>query len=227
MIETLRYEGPYYIFLRLLPIGFSPFGSLGLLKFYQRDLTGPLRRVQPKVEIEICQAGECDIDELSRLVRIHYAHSTDLEFYAKLGIRDTILQRFQRGARCFVAKIGGEIVHYNWIFFRLEEIDPGLGRFLRLEDDEALCNDGFTAEPWRGKSIHPAVNNGMLLFLQQIGYRRAFTVAGMQNKRSEKGLYRIGWDYCGSMIYFTPRGKERGWIIHVSGAVDRFMGEPS
>jgi hypothetical protein len=209
-----------------MPICFSPFGSLGLLNFFQKDLTKPLREIRAKVELTVGQATESEIDQLTNLVEMRYANSRSLEWYSKLGIRETIQQRFQRGCKCFVGKIGNEIVHYNWIFFHSEETEPGLGRFLLMKDDEALCNDGFTSEAWRGRSIHTKVNNEMLRFLQQTGYRRVYTIAGTQTKSSQKGLYRVGWEYSGTMLFFIPRGAQEGRIFRLRGSLDPFMEKP-
>jgi hypothetical protein len=225
MIETLLYEGPQYVFLRMMPFLVSPLGSLGILNFFQKDLTEPLRGIRTNMNLVVSQATESDIEELTTLVKKRYAHSTNLEWYSKLGIRDTILQRFGRGCKCFIGKIGKEIVHYNWVFFHWEETEPGTGRFIHLKNDEALCNDGFTPEEWRGKSIHAAVNNQMLRFLKQTGYRKAYTVVGLQSRSSQKAIHRIGWIYSGTMLYFIPRRSERAWIWRMKGSVDPFVTE--
>jgi RimJ/RimL family protein N-acetyltransferase len=223
-VETLRYEGPHYVFLRALPFCFSPLGSLGLLDFFQKDLTEPLREIRAKVDITVNQAAESDIDQISKLVERRYSNSGTLEWYSKLGVRDTILERFQRGSKCFIAKIGEEIVHYNWIFFHREEVDPGTGLFIYLKDDEALCNDGSTSEAWRGKSIHTAVNNQMLCFLQQKGYRKAYTIVASQHKASKKGLYRVGWAYSGTLFYFVFRRTKKCLKWWIRGTLDPFVG---
>jgi hypothetical protein len=222
-VETLRYEGPHYVFLRALPVCFSPLGTLGLLNFFQKDLTEPVREIQAKVEITVSQATESDIDQITMLVKRRYAHSGTLEWYSKLGIRDTILERFQRGCKCFVAKIGEEIVHYNWIFFQREEVDPGTGLFIYLKDDEALCNDGSTSEAWRGKSIHTAVNNHMLRFLQRTGYRKAYTIVASQHKSSQKGLYRVGWTYSDSLLYFIFHRTKKCLKWRIRGSLFPFI----
>ena len=224
-VETLRYEGPHYVFLRALPFCFSPLGFPGLLDFFQKDLTEPLREIRAKVHLTVSQATESDIDQITMLVKRRYAHSGTLEWYSKLGVRDTILERFQRGCKCFVAKIGEEVVHYNWIFFHREEVDPGTGVFIYMKDDEALCNDGSTPEAWRGKSIHTAVNNQMLRFLQQTGYRKAYTIVGWQNKSSQKALYRVGWTYSGSLVYFILRRSKKCLKWWIRGSLDPFIGE--
>ncbi len=223
--ETLRYEGIHILLWRAVITFLSPLGSVGLVTFYQRDLTQPLKEILAKVEITICQAPESDVDHLVTLVARRYGPLKNLQWYSKLGIRDTILQRFRRGQRCFVAKIGTQIVHYNWIFFHWEESVAGTGRHIHLTHNEALCNDGFTIEAWRGKSIHTAVNNQMLRFLQQTGYRRAYTVVATDNKSSQKALHRVGWEPSGIMLYFIPHGAEKARIWRIKGTLDPFVRE--
>lgn len=225
MTETLHYEGPQYLFLRMMPILVSPLGFIGILNFYQKDLTEPLREIQTNVNLIVRLATPSDIEELITLIKRRYAHSRTLEWYSKLGIRDTILRRFQRGCKCFIGKVGEEIVHYNWVFLHWEETDPGIGRFTHLKNDEALLNDGFTPEEWRGKSIHTAVNNEMLRFLKETGYRRAYTIAGLQGKSAKKGVSRVGWTYTGTMLYFLPRGSEKARVWRIDGSMDPFVEE--
>jgi len=200
----------------------SPLGLLDVLSFYQKDLTQPLVEIRAKVDVTIGQATESDIDELAALVKRRYGPGKNMDWYSKQGIRDTILQRFRRGCKCFVGRIGTEIVHYNWIFFHWEETDPGAGFFTRLKEDEALCNDAFTVEGWRGRAIHTVSNSKMCLFLKQAGYRMAYTVGG-SNQSSLKTLHRVGWVHSGTMLYFIPRGAEKAWIWRINGALDPFV----
>jgi RimJ/RimL family protein N-acetyltransferase len=210
----------------MLKMSLSPFGLLGMATFCQKDLSLPIKELPSKAEITIRQANESDIEQLSKHVATRYGPSKELEWYKEKGIRETILQRFRRGCKCFVAKIGPEIVHYNWIFPHGEESVSGTGRFISMRDDEALCEDAFTSEAWRGKGIHLAVNNQMLLFLQSSGYRRAYTVVGTHNKSAQKALHRIGWEFLGTMLYFIPRGREKAWIWQIHGTLDPFVNGP-
>ncbi len=225
--DTLRYEGFSFLFWRALKICISPFGLLGMVTFCQKDLSRPIKELQAKVEITIRQANESDIEELSGHVAMRYGPTKNLEWYKKKGIRETILQRFRRGSKCFVAKIGTDIVHYNWIFFNQEESVPGTGRLIFLKEDEAFCNDAFTPDAWRGKGIHLAVNNQMLLFLQRSGFRRAYTVVGAHNKSSQKALHRIGWEFYGTMFYFIPSKREKAWTWRIHGTLDPFVNKPT
>jgi len=223
-IDTLRYEGPHILLWRILKICLSPLGLLEVAHFYQKDLTQSIEEIQAEVDVAIGQATESDIDQLATLVARRYGPVKDKEWYSELGIRDTILQRFRRGCKCFVGRIGTQIVHYNWIFFDWEESVPGTGCFIHLKDDEALCNDTFTVEAWRGRAIHTASNSQMCLFLKQVGYRRAYTV-GSSNKPARKTLGRVVWEYTGTMLYFMPHGTKKAWIWRINGTLDPFVYE--
>lgn len=223
-ILTVRYEGFHILLWRILKMCLLPLGYLGYAIFYRKDLTQPINEISTSVGLTVTQATETDIDELVNLVVQRYGPTKNLEWYAKLGIRETILQRLQRGCKCFVGKVGTQIVHYNWIFPQWEESVPGTGRFIHLREDEALMNDGFTAEGWRGKSIHGAVHSQMLIFLKRAGHPRAFTIAGSV-KSARKPLDRIGWDLTGVMLFFIPRGRQKAWICRVKGTLTPFVNE--
>ncbi len=221
-LRTLRYEGFHLLLWRLLKVCLLPFGYLGFAIFYQRDLKKPIQEIRAKVNLTVSQAGKSEIDQLSMLVAMRYGPAKNMEWYSRLGIRETILDRFCRGQICFVGKIGTQIVHYNWIFFNSEESVPGTGYFIRLNEDEALMNDTFTVETLRGKGIHGAIHSQMLLFLQGAGYRRVYTIGG-SNKSSRKPLIRVMWKLSGIMLYFIPRGDNRAWIYRIKGTLRPFM----
>ncbi len=217
-VETLRYEGLHRLLLRALPVFLSALGDLGLWRFFQKDLTQPLRKVRASVDLTIRQATQSDIDQLAVLIERQDRR------YTRQGVRKTLIMQFLRGDKCFVANIGQEIVHYNWVLFQEEKLDSGLGVPIPMQDDEALCTDAFTAETWRGKNIHAAVNNEMLRFLRQAGYRKAYTMVATRNKSSEKALYRVGWTYCGSLYYFIFRRTGRCLQLWVAGTDVRKRG---
>lgn len=223
-ILTLRYEGFHILLWRILKMGFLPLGYLGFAIFYKKDLTQPVNEIRANVDLTISQATETDVDQLVKLVAQRYGPTRNLEWYTKLGLKNTILQRLQRGCKCFVGKIGEEIVAYNWIFFQWEESVPGTSRFIHLRKDEALMNDAFTVETWRGNGIHAAVHNQMLLFLKQSGYRRAYTIASSV-KSTRKALERAVWELSGIMLFFIPRGSEKAWIWRIQGTLEPFVYE--
>jgi len=220
-VRTLRYEGLHLLLWRFLKLCLLPLGNLGFAVFYQKDLTKPIQEIRAKVDLTVGPATKSEIDQLTWLVALRYGPVKNLEWYSRLGIRETILERFRKGQKCFVGRIGAEIVHYNWIFFNLEESVPRTGCFIRLKEEEALMNDAFTIEALRGKNVHGAVHSQMLLFLQRAGYRRAYTIVS-SNKSSRKTLGRVIWEPLGIMLYFIPRGAKRAWIGRIKGTLKPF-----
>jgi hypothetical protein len=221
--HTLRYKGFRAMLWKALRTYLTPLGQLGLESLCQKDLTQPLGVVRAKADITVCIATEADIDQLVTLVAGLWGPTGGRGPYTELGIRGTILDRFRRGQKCFVGKIGREIVHYNWIGFDWEETIAGTGRFIRLRDDEAVCHDGLTVEAWRGRAIHTAVHNQMLLFLKETGYRRAYTVVGTLDPASQKTHHRLDWQFSGTMLCFIPHGAGKARIWRIRGTLDPFV----
>lgn len=94
---------------------------------------------------------------------------------------------------------------------------------LRFQADEAICNDGYTEEAWRGKGVHTAVNSQMLRFLKHSGFRRAYTSVGADNKSSRKALDRIGWEAYGTLLYFIPWIGHKAWRCRLKGTLEPLM----
>lgn len=216
--QILRYNGPMVLLWRLLQRAVHHFGRLELVTIFKKDLSQPLKEVEGPPGITIAQAAESDVEALLRRMgeRFRTQDMLKLKEY-----EDLIRRRIQKGSLCFLGKMGGEIIHYNWITFNWDESLGG--RFLHLQDDEALCLDGFTPEKWRGKGVHPVVHYQMLYFLQQNGYRKAFTLVDTDNKSSKKTHHLQGWLTLGVVLCFTPRKASKGWIWTLKGNLSDFL----
>lgn len=221
-VRTLRYEGLHILLWRMLKWGLSPLGELRLSSFCRKDLTQPLGVTQAKVDLIVSQATEADIEQLATLVAKRYGPKRTRELFKTQSIQETIRGRFQQGAKCFVGKIGSEMAHYNWIFFqKIQRKDYSI----HMSDHEALCDDGFTIEKWRGNGVHGAVNGQMLLFLQRSGFHTAYTLVGTDNVSSKKALQRLGWDFFGILLRFNPHRSDRVLNWEVRGPLDPFVVE--
>jgi RimJ/RimL family protein N-acetyltransferase len=218
--EELRFGGVSGLLLRAGERAFSPIGQAGLESICTKDLTTPLEEVKARAEIEIGLAGEDDVDQLEQLVASMWPSSYQYGPYAALGHRKTIVSRLQRGQKCFVARVGPDIVHYNWISLDWDEAIAGTGVVAFLAPgQEAVCHDGFTVTAWRGKGIHTAVNNAMLRWLQDAGYRTAYTVVGTLDRRSNITHHRLGWRFSGVFFYLISRRTRRAWVLRVKGTL--------
>lgn len=220
--ETIRYEGLHFLPWRVVVKCLSPWGSLGMMSLLRKDLTCPLRKIPMKLDLTVCQATEADVEQLATLILIRHSRRRGLAPYMNQVLQDRFCHLFRQGHRCFLGKIGPQIIHYNWIFFRWFESVTNTGRFVLLRDDEALLNDAYTLDQWRGKAIHTIVQYHMLRFLQEAGYRMAYTFAPTNNKSSLKTHHRLSWERSGIMLYFIPHGAGEARIWRLRGSLDPF-----
>lgn len=205
----------------------APIGQAGLESICRKDLVAPLTDVTARVEIDISQATDDDIDQIVELARSNWRDLDDGGPYAELGHRGTVEDRLRRGQKCFVARSGTEVVHYNWIALDRAEAIAGTGLVAELaEGEEAVCHDGLTAPSFRGLGIHPAVNNSMLTWLKESGYRTAYTVVGAVARSSNITHHRLDWEFAGVMLYLISRrtGKARVWRL--KGTLAPFNKQP-
>ena len=223
--EVVRYEGTASLMWRALVASLLPIGHVRIVTLYRKDLAGPLQPVEAKVAVQVHEAGEQDAEAVAALrARLHGRdtspvtrplRSTD-DDAELVRSRNVVRERFDLGHRCFVARIDGQIVHYNWLAFervvfpswgsnaQSRTVDPR--RTIRLKREEAFCYDAYTLERWRGKAIHTKVLREMLSSLQGAAYRVAYTEVNVARKSSWKTHERLGWEVAGTMLCARVRG---------------------
>jgi hypothetical protein len=218
IIETYRYEGLPFLMWRIFTWCIAPLGSVYLVWLCKKELREPLEDLEAKIPVEVVQATEADLEAIAAMVAKRLSTTqTGSGWYRQLGIRGTIVERFQRGDKCFLGKVGQEVVHFSWIFFDRAEPISITGRCIHLNADEAMCNDGFTEEAWRGKSVARTVNYQMLRFLKMSGYRTALISVGADNLVSQKILRRIGWEFSSLIVCIIPRSSSKEWTWQFDG----------
>lgn len=226
-ITTLRNEGPFVLALRVTRLVCRPFGTLFISAFCSKDLTAPVVVPEARVRVDITRLADADVAHLALIVAnrttLGRANATDIEL-AERHVRRTL----ELGGVCFIASHEGEIVHHNWVF-------PGVqwqaGRYIRFEpvtSTDALCDDAFTLEKWRGNGIHGAVHASMIQFLQRSGCTTSFTFVSTDNRSSRKALTLLGYT-CGShVIFFEGRRSGKTRMVRIGGPLTRFrVGEPA
>jgi len=158
-VNIFRYEGLSALFWRLICRGFRPFGILGLVTIFERELDQPIQEIKAKMDLAIAPAEKSEIESILKLAEEREAKGQTAK------VRNVILNRFQKGSLCFLGKIGTEIVHYNWISFNWDEFLAG--RFLRLKENEAFF---WTPSPWKnggGKEFIPPYNITYFIILNR------------------------------------------------------------
>lgn len=185
---------------RALAWGLAPLGEAHVWLMFKRDLRQPLQPYQAKVPFEIELADKSQVHELAAL----YHADDPRRVAAKAEIYRT---RLGAGSLCFVARIEGKVVSFNWL--RVRGATGAAKVPMALQDDEIYTTNAYTAEAWRGQGLHPALNYAMLKYAQDKGFRIAYTMARADNARSLVTMQRVGWVHSSALLCFEPARGQR------------------
>ncbi|HEX7735762.1 MAG TPA: GNAT family N-acetyltransferase [Ktedonobacteraceae bacterium] len=116
------------------------------------------------------------------------------ELAVAMGLDDTepVVERFDRGCQCYIARNAVQLVSYGWITFDEEDIGS-LGLKVRLQPGEAYIWDCATLEAYRGQHLYPALLSVMLRDLRAAGYWRVWIGMDADNLASQAGVERAGF----------------------------------
>lgn len=229
-VADLRYQGVEVLLWRIVVKALSPLLRLDQQILFEFDLAGSLQPRKPKVDVTISQASVGDIDEildmqmqlLSPQQVAQLSDAEELQYAQLMRVRknayDEYVVAMRAGEQCYVARENGSIVHSNWI--RFHDNAPLDGRPVALKPGEVYTTDAHTAEPRRGLGIHEAVLMHMLQVAQQRGCHRAYTITDLTKAGSRRGVKRVGWQRRGSILYVTPRGLQRTWLVRLWGDLE-------
>lgn len=231
IINIVRYDGLSILIWKTIAKLLSPLADVSIWVLFDVDLNGPVERKPAKIEVEILEATAADIDRIALFANQIEVLGAEAEAvlsgtggsltpsHEREFVIDTFQERFERGEKCFIAKVGSDIAHVNWICFSWGETIPGFN--LELFPGEIYTTDGFTPVAYRGLRIHDAVNSEMLAFAKEAGYRRAYTFNSYDRPRARKALFRIGWKETGRLLHIGISGQD--YIFRISGNIQPLL----
>jgi hypothetical protein len=217
----------------------QPFGTLTVEVLLSRDLTQPLQPVSSALDVVIRLATEADLTWVTQLYSgepyLYLGNDQlpgragaylDLRGKKRPGVHATGVQayrdRIRRGEKCFLAFMGPEIAHVNWLCFSWgEEAVPG--HPIMLRPGEAYTTDALTLEKFRGKNIHAVVLREMLCTAQLAGCYRAFTTTQMDRHRSFMAFGQLGWQVHGRLLCFIARNSGKSRLIRLTGSIEPLL----
>jgi len=238
-IEDLRFQGTEVFAWKLLLKMLSPVAAMSHQILFDYDLTTPIAPCPARVDCEIGPATEAEIEEIvaarfpafspadfaglpdDREYLIAYTERELARF--EETFRRRCIQWMRTGEQCFIARVGGRIVHSNWI--RFDWCKPAPERPILLRPGEIYMTEAHTVDDMRGKAIHGAVNAAMLIHAQQLGCKRAYTITDLTKAASRRGVVQVGWKYRGNHLFASLRGLDRTWIIRLGGDVEPLLRE--
>lgn len=229
-VADLRFQGINVLLWRIFVKLLSPVLRLDQQILFEFDLRGNLEARQPKVDLVISRADPSDIDEILDMQLLllppgemgQLSDTEELRYAQMLVLRSDAHSDYaaamRAGEQCYVARIDGAIVHSNWI--RFHDNAPMDGRPVALKPGEVYTTDAHTLESRRGLGIHEAVLMHMLQVAQRQGCHRAYTITDLTRAGSRRGVKRVGWQRRGSILYVSPRGLQRTWLVRLGGDLE-------
>lgn len=170
---------------------------------YYRDLRGELVDPVAEVPVVMSLATLEDVCAAARLAGPQFV--------------EPFLQRLDDGWACFVAKLDGEVVAYNWTLYE-SAVDEG--DVIRLGPGEIYTSDALTKEGLRGRRIHDVTLGHMLIEASKAGYADAYTMRSELKRASTKALARLGWVVSGRFLRIKLFG--RFCVVPLSGSAHPF-----
>lgn len=172
-LKILREDGFRTFCMRVL-------GELGYRRMFvfARELDKPILDLSARIPIMIDLLTRQEVPEYA-------AFRVEAE-------EDEVLERFDDGHLCFVARHEGRIVHTAWVSEKY-----AYTTYLRLPipmmPGDVYLYDSFTHPDYRGLNISPARTIYMLRFMHQAGYKRLVSATLPDNYRSRRDFEKTGF----------------------------------
>jgi hypothetical protein len=182
----------------------APLRRVQLIAMFRRDFTGPVPVPPVDLPVVFSPAG---VDEVAEVADID-GHGEAREA--------TFRSRLEEGQGVFVARLGDEIVGYNWAAFGHSR--DGDERLV-MADDEAYFYDGYTAVALRGYGLHPALHCWQIRYLRDRGIRTGYTAIVITTRRSMNMIKQLQWTRTGWMLALKGRGGRTVRFLRVRGTV--------
>jgi hypothetical protein len=213
--ETVRYRGFGLLLWEAFQASVGRFWEIEAEIWFSKDLEQVSGERRCRVDLQIAEADESEVPAIVACELEEDFESTEPdEFAEETRTRPLIyLSNIRRGERCFVARVGAEIVHVNWTHY--VTVPSLFAPLIILEPTEVLTTGAYTPPQWRGMGIHAVVLNHMLTVARNRGRKVAYTMTLMWNRPSRKAIISLGWRRCGIMLYVRSvhTGKARSlWI---------------
>ena len=186
--------------------------SARVYMIYRKNLEDPLPRLRARAPIRVTQAT---LDEIDAIAAINPGPEDLSSLYRR---------RLSGGYRCFVARIEGEPVAYNWLLATRGTMIDYDGQVIRIGEGEVFCTDAFTAEAWRGRAIHTELLLRMLEWAREEGFRTAWTKVDATLRRSWKTHERLKWSRTGRFLHVRRFLGIRAWMLRLSGSTHPVAG---
>jgi len=135
-----------------------------------------------------------------------------------------ILQRLETGRHCYTAWVGDQLASYGWVSFDAEYIGE-LNLRIRLLPGEVYIWDCATIPEFRRNHLYSGLLSHVIRELRTAGFCRAWIGADMDNKPSQQGIARAGFQHVGDLIVARVLAMRQVWVQGQPDMPDQIVAE--
>ena len=161
------------------------------------DLNHPVSIIKPSIEATFDRVGKESITELADVM----GSSNSSE----------IINRFETGRRCYIAKVENKIAAYGWVSFH-EEFVGELNLRLKLLPGEAYIWNCVTLPAFRRNHLYSALLTYILADLNTEQLQRVWIGADFDKIPSQKGIARAGFQYIADLVVARVLALRQVWM---------------
>ena len=179
--------------------------------FLARALSATVYRRLELMALEL--TDESDVRPAGLAVEYGFATADDLDALEALrpGLGAAARERFAHDERCFVARLGADVVMARWVARGRARIDF-VGLELPLADDEAYGFDTFAAPAARGVGVTSVGGARMRTALRAEGVRRMIRAVWAGNDDGMRNAAHEGFAAIGYVARIGAPGFGRTWL---------------
>jgi len=122
-----------------------------------------------------------------------------------------VLHRFEKGSRCYAARVDGKLAAYGWVSFE-EEFIGELNLRVRLLPSEAYIWNCATLPVLRQNYLYSALLAYIAVKLRNDPLSRIWIGADMHNVPSQRGIMRAGFTHVADLVVARVLTLRQVWV---------------
>jgi predicted acetyltransferase len=143
--------------------------------------------------------------------RVDSRSATELAEAMGGDVLPEVLKRFEKGSRCYAARVDGKLAAYGWVSFE-EEFIGELNLRVRLLPSETYVWNCATLPAFRQNLLYCALLVYIVHELKKGTWTRVWIGADMDNVPSQRGIARAGFTHVADLIVARVLTLRQAWV---------------
>jgi len=174
------------------------------------NLDESISAITPNIPVTFCRVESQSADELAQAM----GDDALIE----------VLKRFEKGSRCYAARVDSRLAAYGWVSFEDEFIGE-LNLRLRLLPNEAYIWNCATLPDFRHNLLYSTLLVHIVGELKKEPLSRIWIGADMDNVPSQRGIARAGFTHVADLVVARVLTLRQVWVVGLPNVPESIVGE--